>query len=179
MGCITGLRIDYNGIGAQRGQRHIPSKNEPKYPPPSPPGICRGTTSSWFLVELEFGNVGFRGEGETGAKERTNDKLNPHMASIPTLTTATPLIPRSCLQPSDKAAMLDVKKRIFHEEFTWKRVKFQEETNAFVLDHHHGRRDVTCKPAIALVYFVSRFLLNGRFYFCFYLNSTLNTRKLW
>ena len=54
----------------------------------------------------------------------------------------------------------------------------RREINAFVLDHQHGRRDVTCKPAIALVYFVSRFLLNGRFYFCFYLNSTLNTRKL-
>ena len=24
----------------------------------------------------------------------------------------------------------------------------QKERNAFVLDHHHGRRDVTCKPAI-------------------------------
>ena len=61
-----------------------------------------------------------------------------------------------------------------HENRVW----FPEERNAFVLDHLHGRRDVTCKPAIALVYFVSRFLLNRRFYFCFYLNSTLNTRKL-
>ena len=42
-------------------------------------------------MELEFGNVGFRGEGKTGvprekplgAKERTNNKLNPHMASTP------------------------------------------------------------------------------------------------
>ena len=25
---------------------------------------------------------------------------------------------------------------------------FSEERNAFVLDHQHGRRDVTCKPAI-------------------------------
>ena len=42
------------------------------------------------LVELEFGNVGFGGEGKTpgvpgekplGANERTNNKLNPHMAS--------------------------------------------------------------------------------------------------
>ena len=70
-----------------------------------------GTMSSWFLVKLEFGNVGFWGEGETGAKERTNNKLNPHMASIPALTTAPPLIPPSCLQPCDKAAMLDVKKK--------------------------------------------------------------------
>ena len=71
------------------------------------------------------------------------------------------------------------KKEFFSKNLHENRVKFQEERNAFVLlDHHHGRRDVTCKPAIALVYFVSRFLINGRFYFCFYLNSTLNTRKL-
>ena len=31
---IIGHRIDYNGVGALRGQRHIPSKNGPKYPPP-------------------------------------------------------------------------------------------------------------------------------------------------
>ena len=50
-----------------------------------------GSLSTWFLVELEFGNVGFWGEGKTGvpgekplgAKERTNNKLNPHMASMP------------------------------------------------------------------------------------------------
>ena len=28
------------------------------------------------------------------------------------------------------------------------RVQFPEERNAFVLDHQHSRRDVTCKPAI-------------------------------
>ena len=47
--------------------------------------------STWFLVELEFGNFGFWGEGKTGvpgekplgARERTNNKLNPHMASTP------------------------------------------------------------------------------------------------
>ena len=32
MGSITGRNIDYNGAGAPRGQRHIPSKTEPKYP---------------------------------------------------------------------------------------------------------------------------------------------------
>ena len=44
-----------------------------------------------FQIELEFGSVGFeeRGKPENpekkplGAKERTNNKLNPHMA--PTL----------------------------------------------------------------------------------------------
>ena len=42
-----------------------------------------------FKIELEFGSVGFLGEGKTGvhrekplgAKERTNNKLNPHMVS--------------------------------------------------------------------------------------------------
>ena len=42
-----------------------------------------GSSSTWFLVELEFGNVGFWGEGKTGvpgekplgATERTNNKL--------------------------------------------------------------------------------------------------------
>ena len=49
-----------------------------------------GSLSTWILVELEFGNSGFWGEGETGvpgekplgAKERTNNKLNPNMASM-------------------------------------------------------------------------------------------------
>ena len=50
-----------------------------------------GSSFTWFLVELEFGSVGFQGEGKTGvpgekplrAKERTNNKFNPHMASTP------------------------------------------------------------------------------------------------
>ena len=66
-----------------------------------------------FQIELEFGSVGFWGEGKTGvpgekplgARERTNNKLNPHMASTPgvepgphwweasVLTTAPPLLP--------------------------------------------------------------------------------------
>ena len=66
-----------------------------------------------FQIELEFGSVGFWGEGKTGvpgekplgAKERTNNKLNPHMASTPGFepgphwwevsapTTAPPLLP--------------------------------------------------------------------------------------
>ena len=28
-------KIDYNGLGALRGQLHIPSKHKPKYPPAS------------------------------------------------------------------------------------------------------------------------------------------------
>ena len=30
---IIGQRIDYNGVGALKGQRHIPSKNLPQYTP--------------------------------------------------------------------------------------------------------------------------------------------------
>ena len=72
-----------------------------------------GSSSTWILVELEFGNVGFGGERQTGvpgekplgAKERTKNKINPHMASTPrfepgphwweasALTTAPPLLP--------------------------------------------------------------------------------------
>ena len=53
------------------------------------------------------------------------------------------------LQPRDKAAMLVVKtKEIFLLNLHQNRVHFPAERNAFVLDHQHGRRDVTCKPAI-------------------------------
>ena len=51
MGSITGHKIDYNGAGALRGQRHIPSKTEPKYPPPPPPGLRR---SPELRQELKF-----------------------------------------------------------------------------------------------------------------------------
>ena len=63
-----------------------------------------------FQIELEFGSVGFWRKGKNrrkplGAKERTNKKPNPHMASTPgfesgphwweasALTTAPPLFP--------------------------------------------------------------------------------------
>ena len=72
-----------------------------------------------FQIELEFESVGFWGKEKTGvpgekplgAWERTNNKLNPHMASTPgfepgphwweasALTTAPPLLPKQT--PSD------------------------------------------------------------------------------
>ena len=56
------------------------------------------------------------------------------------------------LQPRDKAAMLVVNtKEIFLLNLHQNRVHFPAERNAFFLDHQHGRRDVTCKPAIALL----------------------------
>ena len=83
----------------------------------------------WFFVyhfwtnwNLELGNVDFRGERKTGvprekplgAKERTNNKLNPHMASTPgfepgqqwwkasTLTTATPWLLKQFNPPQNE-----------------------------------------------------------------------------
>ena len=54
-------------------------------------------------------------------------------------------------QPRDKAAMLVVNtKEIFLLNLHQNRVHFPAERNAFVLDHQHGRRDVTCKPAIKI-----------------------------
>ena len=53
------------------------------------------------------------------------------------------------LQPRDKAAMLVVNtKETFLLNLHQNRVHFPAERNAFVLDPQHGRRDVTCKPAI-------------------------------
>ena len=40
-------------------------------------------------------------------------------------------------------------KEIFLLNLHQNRVYFPAERDAFVLDHQHGRRDVTCKPAIA------------------------------
>ena len=78
-----------------------------------------GSSSTRFLMELEFGNVGFCGQGKTGvpgekplgAKERTNNKLSPHMASTPefesgphwweasALTTAPSVAPHITVKP--------------------------------------------------------------------------------
>ena len=56
------------------------------------------------------------------------------------------------LQQRDKAAMLVVNtKEIFLLNLHQNIVHFPAERNAFVLDHQHGRRDVTCKPAIELI----------------------------
>ena len=60
------------------------------------------------------------------------------------------------LQPRDKAAMLVVNtKEIFLLNLHQNRVHFPAERNAFVLDHQHGRRDVTCKPAMFAGYAVA------------------------
>ena len=54
------------------------------------------------------------------------------------------------LQPRDKVAMLGVNtKETFLLNLHQNRIQFPAERNVFVLDHQHGHRDVTCKPAIA------------------------------
>ena len=73
-----------------------------------------GSSSTRFLIELDMemlvfeepGKTGVPGEKPLGARERTNNKLDPHMASIPgfepgphwweasALTTAPSLAPQ-------------------------------------------------------------------------------------
>ena len=58
-------------------------------------------------TELEFGNVGFLGEGKTGvpgekpsgANERTSNKLNPHMVSTPEFEPASHISGRGVPSP--------------------------------------------------------------------------------
>ena len=77
-----------------------------------PPHSGYSSTEIW--IELEFGNVGFWGEGKSevpgekplGAEKRTNNKLNPHIVSssridpkshwreTSALTTAPSLLPQ-------------------------------------------------------------------------------------
>ena len=76
----------------------------------------------------------------------------------PALSTAqfrrrAPALPNLILglQSRDKAAMLVVKtKEFFWQNLYQNRIHFPAERNAFVFDPQHGRRDVTCKPAIAI-----------------------------
>ena len=51
MGSIIGHRIDYNGVGALRGQQHIHSKNLPKYPPPD---LVTGTFHEIKVLEINM-----------------------------------------------------------------------------------------------------------------------------
>ena len=49
MGSTIGHRVDYNGVGALRGQRHIPSKSLTQVPPTSGGGYCYGSFD-WYVV---------------------------------------------------------------------------------------------------------------------------------
>ena len=46
MESITGPKIDHNGVGALRGQWHLPSKHSLKYPP----GDGNEVVSFYFIV---------------------------------------------------------------------------------------------------------------------------------
>ena len=60
-----------------------------------------GSSSTWFLVKLEFGNVGFWREGKTGvpgekplgAKEENQQQIQPTYGTS-SLTTAPSLAPQ-------------------------------------------------------------------------------------
>ena len=65
------------------------------------------------------------------------------------------------LQPGDKVATLVVNtKECFLLNLHQNRVHFPVERNAFVLDHQHGHRDVTCKPAILWLYWIVNYPVN-------------------
>ena len=80
-----------------------------------------------FKIELEFGSVSFWGEGKTGetgekplgARKKTNNKLNPHLASTPgfepgprwweaSVLTTAPSLPPKTLLVQTLLASLDV-----------------------------------------------------------------------
>ena len=96
-----------------------------------------GSSSTWFLVELEFENVGFWGEGKTEvpgekplrARERTNNKLNPHMASTPGIWTRATFVWGDCSHhctipcyPFHKLIMSFDRREIFDQFFVRTRV---------------------------------------------------------
>ena len=49
MGSIIGHRIDYNGVGALRGQQHTPSKNLTHESPPPNPAIPLGNRNPQMI----------------------------------------------------------------------------------------------------------------------------------
>ena len=74
-----------------------------------------------------------------------------HLFDKPFYHTKIKIVSILGLQPRDKAAMLAVNtKEIFVLNLHQNRVHFRAERSSFVLYHQHGRRDVTCKPAILI-----------------------------
>ena len=56
MGSIIGHSIDHNGVGALRGQQHIPCKSLPKHSPPLGGG---GEVRALKIHEQELTDLGF------------------------------------------------------------------------------------------------------------------------
>ena len=55
-----------------------------------------------------------------------------------------------CNQMTWRPCWGSIQQNFFPKNLHENRVQFPEERNAFVLDHQHGRRDVTCKPAMGV-----------------------------
>ena len=86
-------------------------------------------------------------------------RLRPEVRSLTLLYTiierkGTPVLFLVCNHVTRRPCWGSKEKNISSKNLHENRVSFPEERNAFVLDHQHGRRDVTCKPAIGeiLVY---------------------------
>ena len=98
-----------------------------------------------FRIELEFGNVGFWGEGKTGvpgekplgAKTRTNNKLNPHMSPGPGVEPgphwweASALTIAPSLLPAQKFRIV---KYAWLEDTKWKR---RAKLHYFLVYYHY------------------------------------------
>ena len=100
------------------------------------------------ILRLHHNEIEHEYDAISGKNDRTAQ--NCLVSTLNCIVTQKLYVKRAILglQPRDKAAMLVVKtKEIFLLNLHQNRVHFPAERNAFVLDHQHGRRDVTCKPA--------------------------------
>ena len=131
-----------------------------------------GSSSTWFLVELEFENVGFWGEGKAevpgekplGARERTNNKLNPHMAfrlrfepgplwwEVNALTTVSSLVPcnnsdQQPISPNNNTAWLNIpfmrmkEMIITNDGMSWCLNKFSQRVPWGMYEEQHGESE--------------------------------------
>ena len=90
-------------------------------------------------------------------------RLRPEVRSLTLLYTiierkGTPVLFLVCNHVTRRPYWGSKQKNISSKNLHENRVSFPEERNTFVLDHQHGRRDVTCKPAIGeslFTFFVS------------------------
>ena len=81
MGSTIGHRIDYNGVGALRGQRHIPAKINPSNPPGA---TTQNAKIEWWLTR--GGSVG------TYNKQRSDHALSGLLQGNKTMVTSKAVI---------------------------------------------------------------------------------------
>ena len=117
--------------------------------------VIKTTSSSVYLTgtvecgETETGAVTVSHTDSRYSQQYMTDKCTHINAKWASGRDSRSLLYILGLQPRDKAAMLVVNtKEIFWQNLHQNRDHFPAERNAFVLDPQHGRRDVTCKPAI-------------------------------